>query len=53
LLIPETVSAQDEASFDASAFDIDEEDEVSDDDDEAPELVPVEDVRPRKKQRKA
>ncbi|KAK5056771.1 hypothetical protein LTR84_012303 [Exophiala bonariae] len=42
------MSAQDEG-----AFDIDEDDEVSDDDDEAPELVPVEDDRPRKKQRKA
>lgn len=47
------MSAQDEASFDASGFDIDEDDEASDDDDDAPELVPVEDDRPRKKQRKA
>lgn len=47
------MSAQDEASFEAGAFDIDEDDEVSEDDDEAPELVPAEDSRPRKKQRKA
>lgn len=47
------MSAQDEASFEAGALDTDEDDEGSDDDDEAPELVPAEDDRPRKKQRKA
>lgn len=44
------MSAQDESAFE---IDIDEDDEVSEDDDEAPELVPVEDDRPRKKQRKS